>query len=140
MYMYVGFRTTVNKLYQIIKKGMFHVKQYFLNTLLCNIIFLLHSQRKESGIHIHSKRVYAATQSMFEITSTHSNARTRMYERVHTEPRWRIWTVAYYCLSLYMISYILLVAEYNECGMYMYDGLRTIANNLNHILKKECFT
>jgi len=48
---------------------------------------------------------------MFEITSMHSNARTRMYERVHTEPRWRLWTVAYYCLNLYVISYILLVAE-----------------------------
>jgi len=48
---------------------------------------------------------------MFEITSMHSNARTRMYERVHIEPRWRIWTVAYYCLNPYVISYILLVAE-----------------------------
>ena len=48
---------------------------------------------------------------MFEITSIRSSARTWMYERVHTEPRWRIWTVAYYCLNLYMIFYILLVTE-----------------------------
>ncbi len=93
---------------------MFHVKHYILlfnSRVLYHRIFIVHPQRKESGIHIHFKRVYAVTESMFEITSMHSNARTRMYERVHTEPRWRIWTVAYYYLNLYVISYILLVAE-----------------------------
>ncbi len=32
--------------------------------------------------------------------------------------------ITYCYLNLYVISYILLVAEYNECRMYMYDGLR----------------
>ena len=90
---------------------MKHYILLFNSRVLYHRIFIVHPQRKESGIHIHFKRVYAVTESMFEITSMHSNARTRMYERVHTEPRWRIWTVAYYCLSLYVISYMLLVAE-----------------------------
>ena len=33
-----------------------------------------------------------------------------------------------------------LVAEYNECEMYMYDRFRTTVNKLYQIIKKECFT
>ena len=89
---------------------MKHYILLFNSRVLYHRIFIVHSQRKESGIHIHSKRVYAATWSMFEITSIHSNARTWMYERVHTEPRWQIWTVAYYlsqpiCDFLHTLSY-----------------------------------
>ena len=70
---------------------MFHVKHYInklflfklyhhkFNTIMLYIC-IVYPQFKESGIPMHSKQVYAATKSIFEITSTHSNVRTWMYD------------------------------------------------------------
>ena len=73
--------------------------------------FIIHPHvRNPAYIHIPNE----STQQLrvcLKSLQHYSNARTQMYERVHTEPRWRIWTVAYYCLNLYVISYTLLVAE-----------------------------
>ena len=65
MYMYAGFRTIANKLNHILEEECFHVKHYIFIILILEYytieFFIVHSQRKESGIHIYSKRVYAVT-------------------------------------------------------------------------------
>ena len=40
---------------------MKHYILLFNSRVLYHRIFIVHSQRKESGIHIHSKRVYVVT-------------------------------------------------------------------------------